>query len=474
MGVNDGAQDRKWRALPPATELRGLSGYAFPAVPNPEIVTTYLLVNQLLGNEWRPRGEVASQQLVQLRMLLRFVEQQCPFYADRMRSCGLNAASLKSLDDFRRMPLLTRKDLQDSADLIRPRSLPSGTRKTKELSTSGSTSSPVRVQSTSVTAALWFACCVRDFIWANVDPQATLVSLRHFSDSFTAARTPEGSKISTWGPPMSQIFATGSSFVMDVGMDPDTQLALLLRTDPEYVLSYPSNLDLLGTMLAERGARLSRLKQIHTIGEVLPDPVRRKIQDVFQARVWDLYSSVEVGYIASQCPSGHGYHVYDENVLVEVVDDDGRPCPSGESGRVVLTGLVHYGTPLIRYDVGDYAVALDEPCPCGRGLSRLSHIIGRQRGQLVRPDGGIMFSSRLSVAIRDAGAIRQFQVIQHERDRVEVIVVPMDGFGAGQEKRIAEAFQREFGCPVKVSVTRVQRIERTPGGKYLDFVCKAK
>jgi phenylacetate-CoA ligase len=157
-----------------------------------------------------------------------------------------------------------------------------------------------------------------------------------------------------------------------------------------------------------------------------------------------------------------------------VVDEDGRPCPPGESGKVILTGLVHYGVPLIRYDVGDYAVAMEEPCPCGRGLSRLSHVIGRQRGQLLRPDGRVMFSSALSVAVRDVGAIRQFQVIQHERDRVEVLVVPMNGFGEEQEKGIAEAFDREFGCPMNVTVTRVSRIERTPGGKYLDFVCKAK
>ncbi|MEW6356645.1 MAG: hypothetical protein AB1696_09985 [Planctomycetota bacterium] len=474
MSVNGPEHDRKWRALPPGIELRGLPGYAFPPIPDTGIVTTYLLVNQLLANEWRSRAQIASQQIMQLRKLLRFANEQCPFYTDRIRSCGLDAGSLNSLDDFRRMPLLTRQDLQDRYDLLRPRALPPGTWNTKELSTSGSSGSPVRVQTTSVANAVWHACCLRDYIWANVDPQARLVSLRHFSDSFPAARTAEGGNLPSWGEPMSHLFTTGPGFVMDVGMDPEVQIAFLLRVDPDYILSYPSNLELLGRMLAERKVKLGRLRQIHTIGEVLPDHVRRNLQTIFGARVWDLYSAVEVGYIAGQCPGGHGYHVHDENVLVEVLDDDGKPCPSGQSGRVVLTGLVHYGLPLIRYDVGDYAALIEEPCTCGRGLSRLSCIIGRQRGQLIRPDGHIMFSSRLSVALRDVGDIRQFQVVQHERDRVEVLVAPMDGFGAEHERRIAAAFQREFGCPIHVSVTRVPRVERTPGGKYLDFICKAK
>lgn len=467
-------RDRKWRSLPEHFQLRGLPGYSFPGIPNPPIVTTYLLVNQLLGNEWRSREEIAAAQFGQLRTLLGFAAKNCPFYADRMRSCGLDPAGMRSLDDFRRLPLLTRRDIQDHSDAMRARALPAGTQNVRQLSTSGSSGSPVRVQPTTASGAVWHACCVRDYIWADLDPRGTLLSLRHFADSSPAAQTADGIERSGWGEPMSHLFKTGHCFLMDVGRDPDKQLELLRRANPDYLLSYPSNLERLGSLLAERGGDISRLKKILAIGEVLPGHVREKIETLFGVPAWDTYSAVEVGYIAGLCPAGHGYHVHDENVLVEVLDEDGRPCGPGESGRVVLTGLVHYGKPLIRYDVGDYAAALDGPCPCGRGLTRLSHVVGRQRGQLVRPDGTIIFSSRLSVAIRDAGAIRQYQVIQHARDRVEVLVVPGDGFGDEQESTIAAAFEREFDAPVNVTFTRVEMIDRTPGGKYLDFICKAE
>jgi phenylacetate-CoA ligase len=431
-------------------------------------------VKQLLENEWLPRPQIAAQQFIKLRALLQFAEQQCPFYTDRIRSCGLNPTEMKSLDDFGRMPLLTRTDLQDNFDFMRARTLPKDTREAGEIMTTGSTASPVKVLLTSKSVAFWNACCMRDFIWSDLDPRGKLLSLRYFPKMPQTAQTPQGHESPDWGPPITYLFSTGPCFLMDVCMDLENQLALLLRTDPDYILTYPTNLELLGQVLSQSGQKLTRLKQICTIGEVLPDVVRQNIGSLFSTHVWDLYSAREVGYIASQCPGGFGYHVHDENVLVEVLDDDGHPCIAGQPGKVVVTSLMNYGLPLIRYEIGDYAVTIEGPCPCGRNLSRLSHIIGRQRGQLIRPDGRIMFSHYLNSGIRKAGAIRQFQVIQHERDRIEVIIVPMPGFGAEQERRIFETFQSEFGCPIRVTVTCVPYIERAPGGKYLDFVCKTK
>ncbi len=258
-------RDRKWRSLPEKFQLRGLPGYSFPGIPTPPIVTTYLLVNQLLGNEWRSRDEIAAGQFGQLRTLLNFAAKNCPFYADRMRSCGLDPAGMRSLDDFRRLPPVTRRDIQDHSDAMRARALPAGTQNARQLSTSGSSGSPVHVQPTTASAAVWHACCVRDYIWADLDPGGTLLSLRHFSESSSATRTVDGVERAGWGEPMSLLFNTGPCFLMDVGVDLDKQLALLRRANPDYLLSYPSNLERLGSLLAERGGAIGRLQGARSI-----------------------------------------------------------------------------------------------------------------------------------------------------------------------------------------------------------------
>ena len=61
-----------------------------------------------------------------------------------------------------------------------------------------------------------------------------------------------------------------------------------------------------------------------------------------------------------------------ENLIVEIVDDKGAPCASGEIGRVIVTDLHNFATPLMRYDIGDYA-EVAAPCLCGGGCHPQAH-----------------------------------------------------------------------------------------------------
>ena len=72
--------------------------------------------------------------------------------------------------------------------------------------------------------------------------------------------------------------------------------------------------------------------------------------------------------IVLQCPEHPHSHVQLEGVQVEILDDQGRPCRTGESGRVMATDLNSFAMPLVRYDINDYVV-LGGPCSCGRGLA---------------------------------------------------------------------------------------------------------
>ncbi len=468
----DTFQDGRHRSVPAHYELRGTSDYSFPVLSTSQATSMWVLASALLANEWCDHSEIEARQLGQLRSLLQFAAQRSPFYASRIRACGLDPGAVRRIEEFRRMPLLTRADLQDNFEQIRCRDLPPSTQVRGELATSGSTGSPVRLLSTNITSLMWVAMNVRDHVWAGLDPHGSLVSIRHCPEGTHQAHTEEGLRVDNWGGSFGGSFCTGPAYLMDIGQDVEAQLALLIRADADYLLSYPSNLEALGKVLVEREVNLPRLKLIMTVGEVLLQHVRHRIEAAFKTRVWDLYSCVEVGYLASQCPRGEGYHVHEENVLFELLNEDNEPCEPGEPGKVVVTALMNYASPIIRSDLGDYAVAMSEPCPCGRGLMGLKEIIGRQRGQLRLPDGRVKYNAYLSAVLRDVGQVRQFQVIQHSRDRVEVFIVPMEGFGDEEKRKITEEFHTFFECPIQVSFTLVPRIERTVGGKYLDFVCK--
>ena len=79
-----------------------------------------------------------------------------------------------------------------------------------------------------------------------------------------------------------------------------------------------------------------------------------------------------------------------ENIVLEIVDNQHRPCKQGEVGRVVITALHNFATPLLRYDLGDFA-EFGAPCRCGRGLAVIRRILGRIRNRIRLPDGSSRF-----------------------------------------------------------------------------------
>jgi phenylacetate-CoA ligase len=143
------------------------------------------------------------------------------------------------------------------------------------------------------------------------------------------------------------------------------QFDWLLDQKPDYLLTFPSNLLALIRLSKERHVKLSALREVITLGEALDPAVREICEKEWGLPVVDAYSSQEFGMLAVQCPAASHYHVQSENVLVEILDERDEPCPPGQTGRLVITALHNFATPLIRYEIGDLAIP-GESCACGR------------------------------------------------------------------------------------------------------------
>jgi phenylacetate-CoA ligase len=267
---------------------------------------------------------------------------------------------------------------------------------------------------------------------------------------------------------------TGPTYLLNVLSSIEEQADWLRRVNPGYVLTYPSALRATAHVFCERGWTLPELQGLNTFGEILEPECRRECEEQFGVKVVDGYSSQEVGYIAVQCPEHDHYHVQSENVLVEVLDDAGHPCQSGETGRVVVTTLHNFAMPLLRYDIGDYA-EVGSPCPCGRGLPVLNRIFGRQRNLLILPDG----SRRWPVF--DAGGrpeelppFFQFQVIQRSPEKIDVLAVRHQPFTEAEIDRLTRFLQQTLGYPFDIDIRCVESIPRSGTGKFEDFICQVE
>ena len=161
-----------------------------------------------------------------------------------------------------------------------------------------------------------------------------------------------------------------------------------------------------------------------------------------------------------------------EGLHVEVLGSDGAPAGVGEPGRVTITDLLNFAMPLIRYDIGDYAVA-GEPGGCERGLPTLQRIVGRERNLVRLPDGRRNWPLVGFQRFSEVAAIRQYQVVQTALDRIELRVVCDSEIEAGARMRLTEIVQEALGYPFKVDLVQFSgRLPAGPGGKFEEFVCR--
>lgn len=244
------------------------------------------------------------------------------------------------------------------------------------------------------------------------------------------------------------------------------QLAIEMgRLDPVYLYAYPSFLEALLDALKLTGIRLPSLVRVFTGSEVLEDRVRNHAKTLLGVDISDNYGSTEA-FIAWQCPAGK-YHVNAEHVFAEIVDENGNRVPSGEMGRVLVTTLQNNLMPLVRYEIGDYAIAASEPCLCGRTLPALDRVVGRSVNLFKLKGGQLLSPWLLMEAVRDRIEVKQFQIVQQALDRFLVKVVTDQPASLVRGELVQPDFSKIVGQNVQVIVQKVEEIPRTKGGKFM-------
>jgi len=430
---------------------------AWPAIPNDDGARMLALQFQFEQSQWWSLAQLQAHQLRQFAQVFNHAVRTVPYY--RQRFSQWSASGVASWEHYRELPISPRREVQQAGSTMHSVAVPPAHGARIQTESSGSTGSPLVTLGTAWTQLMWHALLLRDHLWHGRDLRGKLVAIR--------SKTSEV-HLPAWGP-ATAAFVTGPSAVRGLSANLDEQLQWLVRENPDYFISYATNVQALAVRSRELGIRLPQLKQVRTFGEMLRPDARDVVRDAWGVEIADSYSSEELGYIALQCPvSGH-YHVQSENLIVEVLDQNGAPCAPGEIGEVVVSTLHNFAMPLIRYASGDFA-EMAEPCACGRGLPALRRIVGRQRNMVVRPDGVRHWPSFPSEAWREIAPIAQIQLIQDALDHVAVRLVTPRPLSADEHAQLTVALQECLNYPFNISFQRVDAIPRGAGGKYEDFV----
>jgi len=146
----------------------------------------------------------------------------------------------------------------------------------------------------------------------------------------------------------------------------------------------------------------------------------------------------------------------------------------GATGEAVLTALCSEAQPFIRYRTGDMVRLGGETCQEGRGLHVIDEVVGRSTDFVVLADGTIMHALAVIYVLRGVDGIGEFKVIQHDLERVEVLVVPSGRWTLVSAAAIEQGLQARLGADVRIEIRVVDHIEAEASGKHRYVVSRVE
>ena len=407
--------------------------------------------------QWWSRAQLEEFQLKSLRALMQHAAATCPFYGADWRERGLSPQLIHSLDDLREWPLLTRETIRRNRINLRTTS-PDIRRMTK--ATGGSSGEPLQFDLDSGSNDRRTAMMYRGYGWANGAPGTKQLFI--------------------WGSALGSV-PPWKRLKMDLHHAFDRHLVLscfeftpdkmrqhfdrMNRYRAEVIVAYTNPLYEFAQFLKRESLTPVSPGSIIVGAEKLHDFQRTLIEEVFRAPVFETYGSREFMLIGAECNQHAGLHLSMENLLVEILDEDGSPTPAGQEGNVVITDLFNYGMPFVRYVNGDRAVAGFETCSCGRGLPLLRKVVGRQLDMLVTPDGRKIPGEFFPHLIKDFPAIRRFQVVQEAIAHITLKLVVEGGLTLAEREQLLGEIRRCTGTLVEIELQLVDDIPLTKAGK---------
>ena len=391
-----------------------------------------------------------------LRSILRIAIEQTPYGQQLSRRYGTSARDISHWTDLRHLPVLEKDTVRANPDLFFNRAL--SAREVSYDHTSGTTGSPLRIAVSIEALRDCHALVNVAKGWAGIGHNARRAT---FSGKLTVP-------VRQSAPPYWRYNKPGRQLVFSVHhISPDSvpdYAEKLNEYQPQDLDGYPSAIHSVAHMSLAQGLSLPQPIAIRTWGEKLYDFQRQVIETAFNAPIFDWYGVAENCCYAAECEYGN-YHVFDHFGIVEVLEN-GKPVKAGEEGDIVATSLSNYAMPLIRYKVGDRAVAGGPECPCGNQSTVLAQIIGRSDEMIVTPEGRVVGQAPLSIVFKAAAGIDEAQIVQDTPDGIRVDVVTEGTFGPHQQSAIEAKLRQRLGSEIGIELRVVDEIPRTQAGKY--------
>jgi phenylacetate-CoA ligase len=243
---------------------------------------------------------------------------------------------------------------------------------------------------------------------------------------------------------------------------------LIRRKKPKLIVGYASSLVEVSRYVIDQGIEIRGVGAVVSAASTLYPEMRQTIAKAFGCDVYDRYGSREVGAIAAEDRGGHGLRVC-HTVHVETVLPDGSPCAEGEMGEIIVTSLMNFAMPLIRYRIGDVGIlrTID-------GTRYLEKVVGRTVELFKTQDGRRVDGEYFTHLLYFRDWVQRFRFRQVALDRIAIEIVQRPGVESplSERREVEKDIRKMIGESTRVDWKFVDEIQPLPSGKYVYTLCE--
>lgn len=426
---------------------------------------TFTILRELRESQWWPREKLEALRLERLRQIVTTAYEKTRYWRSVMEENGFSPTDIRTLADLRRFPLLEKSTVRARREEMTWHE--EGPR-VRLVRTSGSTNEALQFYTSSTREAHINAARMRGHEWAGVRRGER--EMYFWGSPVELSKQDRLKRIRDW--------LVNDGLTNGFEVTPERVARYVehwKRWRPKCIFGYPNTFVLTVKMAEQQGIDLGDLKDyglkvLCTTSEILGEVNRKIICEAFGVPVHDSYGLREAGLVGYECEH-FTMHGMDEQVILETIDPETLEPTAGE-GELVVTNIMGPVMSIIRYRTGDIVTLSDEPCPCGRTLSRISISGGRIADFLVTDQGKWVVGYSFIYICRSVPGIVKFQVQQDRIGEVRVLLVTDSNFPADGEEKIKQAVRARLGSTDEIVVELVDDIQPSPSGKYRPVVSR--
>jgi phenylacetate-coenzyme A ligase PaaK-like adenylate-forming protein len=415
----------------------------------------------LIENAGRTARE--TWQNKQLTNLFRHAHTRSKFWRQRMpsRLVGHNIMS--------HLPIQSRLDVAAQVELEGSLVANDGRTTVSSYASTGSTGTPVKVFTCTENLYYNTVRSLAQFFFDNLSLTENRVQISpEVSLEKRDKRPVTAAAANSWAGPLSNLFQNGTNKKLVYRHDVDALIAELVRDPIGYLVSPSRYIEILidhsGIDLFKRlGVKLWLHNSDHRNPEIAKILLDAGIPSLSN------YSAGEIGPIAFECSKRQGhFHVAHSNVIIECDNEITASFHGAAVGRLLITHLHSYATPIIRYDIGDFA-NLHNQCPCGHDGPTISNIYGRGKHFLRHPNGKLLPFYLSTRALLEAVAFKECRIRQLEIDTITVELGGRENITTSEEEKLKGLIIRITDPAFKVEIRPIKEIDWSRNPKRLFF-----